>query len=71
MVLKHCFKVPIRENNVSRAGNTSKQVFKLGNIVPGTKMLVNFLGNIFASSEANFVSATTFPEVSEDENNLS
>ena len=36
---------------------------KLGNIVSATKMFLNLLGNIFASWEANFVSATMFPEV--------
>ena len=33
------------------------------NIVSATKMFLNLLGNIFASWEANFVSATMFPEV--------
>ena len=36
---------------------------KLGNIVSATKMFLNFLGNIFASREANFVSTTMVPEV--------
>ena len=36
---------------------------KLGNIVSATKMFLNSLGNIFVSWEANFVSATMFPEV--------
>ena len=36
---------------------------KLGNIVSATKMFLNLSGNIFASREANFVSATMFPEV--------
>ena len=39
-------------------GQTRKH---LGNIVSATKMFLNFLGNIFASREANFVSATMFP----------
>ena len=30
-------------------------------IVSATKMFLNLLGNIFASREANFVSATMFP----------
>ena len=40
-----------------------KHVGKLGNIVSTTKMFLNFFGNIFASWEANFVSATKFPVV--------
>ena len=36
--------MPNRENNVSRAGNTSKHVGKLGNIVSVTKMFLNSLG---------------------------
>ena len=55
--------MPNLENNVSRAGNISKHVGKLGNIVSATKMFLNLLGNIFASWEANFVSTTMFPEV--------
>ena len=34
---------------------------KLGNIVSTTKMFLNLSGNIFASQETNFVSATMFP----------
>ena len=60
--------MPNRENNVSCAGNILKHVSELGNIVSATKMFLNFLGNIFASWEANFVSATMFPEVSKQEN---
>ena len=60
--------MPNRENNVSRAGNTSKHVGKLGNIVATTKMFLNSLENIFSSWEANFVSATTFPEVDKQGN---
>ena len=41
---------------------------RLGNIVSATKMFLNFLGSIFASWEANFVSATMFPEVGKQEN---
>ena len=41
---------------------------KLGNIVFTTKMFLNLLGNIFASWEANFVSATMFPEVGKQGN---
>ena len=41
-------------------GQTRKH---LGNIVSATKMFLNLLGNIFASREANFVSATMFPGV--------
>ena len=41
---------------------------KLGNVVSTTKMFLNFLGNIFASQEANFVSATMFPEVGKQGN---
>ena len=41
---------------------------KLGNIVSATKMLLNLLGNIFASWEASFVSATMFPEVDKQGN---
>ena len=40
---------------------------KLGNIVSATKMFLSFLENIFASWEANFVSAT-FPEVGKQGN---
>ena len=41
---------------------------KLRNIVSVTKMFLNLLGNIFASWEANFVSATMFPEVGKQGN---
>ena len=41
---------------------------KQGNIVSATKMVMNLLGNIFASQEANFVSATMFPEVDKQGN---
>ena len=41
---------------------------KLGNIVSATKMFLNLLGNIFASWEANFVSATMFSEVGKQGN---
>ena len=41
---------------------------KLGNIVLATKMFLNFLGDIFASWEANFVSATMFPDVGKQGN---
>ena len=57
-----------RENNVSRGGNIRKHVGKLGNIVSATKMFLNLLGNNFASWEANFVSATMFPEVGKQGN---
>ena len=59
-----------RENNVSRVGNIWKPVAvgKLGNIVSATKMFLNLLGNISASWEANFVSATMFPEVGKQGN---
>ena len=63
MVLKHCFNMPNQENNVSLDGNIWKYVSKLGNIVFATKTFLNLLGNIFASWEVNFVSATMFPEV--------
>ena len=57
-----------RENNVSRAGNIWKHVGKLGNIVSATKMFLNLLGNIFASWETNFVSATMFTKVGKQGN---
>ena len=38
------------------------------NIVSATKMFLNLLGNIFASWETNFVSATKFPEVGKQRN---
>ena len=60
--------MPNRENNVSRAANIWKHVGKLGNIVSVTKMFLNFLGKIFASWEANFVSAKMFPEVAKQGN---
>ena len=41
---------------------------KLENIVSATKMFLNLLGNICASWEANFVSATMFPEVDKQGN---
>ena len=43
---------------------------KLGNIVSAIEMFVNLLGNIFASWEGNFVSATIlmFPEVGKQRN---
>ena len=68
MVLKHCFNVPNRENNVSCAENIWKHVGKLGNIVSATKIFLNLLENIFAAREANFVSATMFPKVSKQGN---
>ena len=46
-----------REKNVSRAENTFRY-----------KNLLNLFGNIFASYEANFVSATMFPEMGKQEN---
>ena len=61
--------MPNRENNVSRAGNVWKHVGKLGNnIVSATKMFRNLLGNIFASWEANYVSARVFPEMGKQGN---
>ena len=39
-----------------------------GNIPAATKMLMNLLGNICASWEANFVAATMFPEVNKQGN---
>ena len=60
--------MPNRENNASRGGNIWNRVGKLGNIVFATKMFLNFLGNIFGSWEANFVSATMFPEVGKQRN---
>ena len=41
---------------------------KLGNIVSATKMFLNLLGNIFVPWEANFVSATMFPDVGKQGN---
>ena len=41
---------------------------KLGNIVSTVKMFLNLLGNIFASWEANFSSATMFSEVGKQGN---
>ena len=60
--------MPNRENTVSRAGNIWKHVGKLGNIISATKMFLIFLGNIFASWEVNFVSATMFPEMGKQRN---
>ena len=60
--------MPNWENNVSRVGNISKHVGKLGNIVSATKMFLNLLRNIFASWEANSVSATMFTEVDKQGN---
>ena len=37
-------------------------------IVSATKLFLNLLGNIFASWQANYVSATMFPEVGKQEN---
>ena len=55
--------------NVSHGGQT------LGNNVSATKitlgkheMFLNLIGNIFASGEANFVSATMFPRVGKQGN---
>ena len=45
-----------------------KHAGKLGNIVSPTKMFLNLSGNIFASQEANFVSATMFPGVGKQGN---
>ena len=58
-VLKHCFNMPNRENNVSRAENIWKHA---ENIVSATKMFLNLFGNIFCPWAANFVSPTMFPE---------
>ena len=52
---KHCFLPMFR--HVSKSGQT------LGNISEKHQMFLNLLGNIFASREANFVSATMFPWV--------
>ena len=41
---------------------------KLGNIVSAPKMFLNLLGSIFASREANFVSAAIFPGVGKQGN---
>ena len=58
--------IPNRENNVSRVGNING---KLGNnSVSATKIFLNLLGNIFASWEANFVSAIMFLEVGKQGN---
>ena len=62
--------MPNRENNVSRVENIWKHVGKLGNIGSGIKMFLNFLGNIFASWEANIISATKFPVVGKQGNPL-
>jgi hypothetical protein len=43
--------------HVSKSGQT------LGNIREKHRMFLNLVGNIFASWEANFVSATMFPRV--------
>ena len=61
--------MPNQENNVSRTGNAQKHVGKLGSIVSATKMFLHLLGNIFASWEAIFFSATMFREVGKQENN--
>ena len=55
------------EWNHTHAQIQGKRVGKPGNIVSATKMFLNLFGNIFASWEANFVSATMFPEVSNRE----
>ena len=56
--------MPNVENNVSHAGNTCKHVGKSGN----NKMFLNLFGNILASWDAIFVSATMFPEVGKQRN---
>ena len=40
----------------------SSYIYSDSDIVSATKMFLNLLGNIFASREANFVSATMFLE---------
>ena len=60
--------MPNRKHNVSCAGNIRTHMGKLGNIVSATKMFLNFLGNISASWEANFVFATLFTEVGKQGN---
>ena len=45
-----------------------EHVGKLGNNVSATEMFLNLLGNILAFWEANFVSATMFPEVGKQGN---
>ena len=57
-----------RENNVSRAENTWKHVGERRNIVFAIKTFLNLLENIFTSWEANFVSATMFPELGKQGN---
>ena len=61
---KHCFLPMFR--HVSQSGQT------LGNISeknrPKHQMFLNSLGNIFASREENFVSATMFPRVGKQGN---
>jgi hypothetical protein len=48
--------------HVSQSGQT------LGNISEKHHMFLNLVGNIFASREANFVSATMFPRVGKQGN---
>ena len=61
---KHCFLPMFR--HVFQSGQT------LGNIsekhIGKHQMFLNLLGNIFASREANFVSATMFPWVGKQGN---
>ena len=43
---------------------------KLGNIVSAAKIFLNLLEDIFASWEANFISARMFPEVGKQETSM-
>ena len=60
---KHCFLPMFR--HVSQSGQT---LGNTGENIGKHQMFLNLLGNIFASREANFVSATMFPRVGKQEN---
>ena len=50
--------------HVSQGGQTLGNNVSATKITPGKhEMFLDLIGNIFASREANFVSATTFPRV--------
>ena len=53
---------------MEKLGNVWRNWETCENIACATEMFLNFLTNIFASSEANFVCSTIFPEVGKQGN---
>jgi hypothetical protein len=64
---KHCNFLPIFRH-VSQGGQTLGNITVVRNIGNVSQMFLDSLGNIIASREANFVSATMFPWVGKQGN---